>query len=162
MRDDELVADELTNEPEEMNTQPSNTEITDQTFTQINTIFVADIHAVMTVHDEVDYVEDVQDVIHVVDLSFEPNDLLAQNQLRDEQEPQNDLAFGPFDSSVENPAILGQEAQSDLSYELNDLSPENSEIHGKEPQNNSLRTTNKRRNETSLDEGQKESFVQFY
>ena len=121
MRDDELVADELTNEPEEINTQPSNTEITDQTYTQINPIFVADIHAVMTVHDEVDnvegvqvdYVEDVQDVVHVVDLSIEPND----------------------------------------------LPPENSETHGKEPQNSSLRTTNKRRNERSLDEGQKESFV---
>ena len=116
MRDDELVADELTNEPEEINTQPSNTEITDQTCTQINPIFVADIHAVMTVHGQVDYVEDVQDVVHVVDLSVEPND----------------------------------------------LPPENSETHGKEPQNNSLRTTNKRRNERSLDEGQKESFVQFY
>ena len=149
MRDDEFVADEFINEPEEINNQPSNTEITDQTSTQINPIFVADIHAVIMVHDEVTYFEDAQDediqeVYHVVDLSIEPDDLLAQNQLR------------------ENIAPREQEAQDDSSYELDDLPAENPAIHRQEPTNNLLRTTNKRRNERRLDERHKESFVQIY
>ena len=168
LRDDELVADEFINEPEEINNQPSNTEITDQTITQINPLFVADIHAVMMVHDEVTYFEDaqdedVQDVYHVVDLSrFEPDDLPAQNQLRDEQQPQNDLALDPFDFSVENSAAREQEAQNDSSYEFDGLAAENPAINGQEPKNNLLRTTNKRRNERRLDEWHKESFVQVY
>ena len=141
LRDEEPLADEFINEPEEINSQPSNTAITDHlpTVAQINPLFVADIHAVIMVHNEVKYIEDVPDVVHIVDMSFEPNDLPALNQPRGEQEPQIDLEIEPNLSPEATPAR-----------------------HGQEPKNDLFRTTNKRRNESSVDERQKESFLQFY
>ena len=139
LRNEEPIADDFINEREEINSQPSNTAITNQTVAQTNHIFVADIHAVIMVHDKVKYIEDVPDVVHIVDWSFEPNNLPALYQPRSAQEPQIDLEIEPNLSPEETPAR-----------------------HGQEPKNDLFRTTNKRRNESSVDERQKESFLQFY
>ena len=146
LRNEEPIVDDFINEREEINSQPSNTAITNQTVAQTNHIFVADngvyscdIHAVIMVHDKVKYIEDVPDVVHIVDWSFEPNNLPALNQPRSAQEPQIDLEIEPNLSPEETPAR-----------------------HGQEPKNDLFRTTNKRRNESSVDERQKESFLQFY